>query len=161
MLSVILLVGCGKTLDERAEAGIRAAQTAFYANDKNRTEDIEGVKLYKPAGFSMSENSDGQNIIFKKQDDTYILFNNPNEKSDSKLFYELLLADKEKEIVEQGTFEEEGVFGFAAVIASGNDRVELIASVGGAKMTTMTKQKNIEEDLTRMMEIVRSIKRDS
>lgn len=161
MLSVILLVGCGKTLDERASAGIQAAQSAFQSNEKNRTEEIEGVKLYKPAGFILSENSDAQNIIFKKQDDTYLLFNNPNEKSDSKLFYELLLADKEKEIVEYATFEEDGVFGFAAVIASSNDRVELIACVGGAKITTMTKQKNIEEDLTEMMEIVRSIKRDS
>ncbi len=161
MLSVLLLVGCGKTLDERATAGIRAAQTAFQLNDKNVTEEIEGVKLYKPAGFSLSENSDAQNIIFTKQDETYILFNNPNEKKDSKLFYELLLADQVKEIVEQATFEEEGVFGFAAVVATGNDRVELIASVGGTKMTTMAKPKNIEEDLTRMMEIVRSIKRDS
>ena len=67
------------------------------------------------------------------------------------------LADKSKEIVEQATFTEEGIFGFAAVVKSGNDNVELIASVGGAKMTTMTKKKKIEENLARMMEIVRSI----
>lgn len=161
MLIALLLVGCGKTLDERVATGIGAAQAAFHANDKDQTEEVAGVKLYKPAGFKISEKLDAQNIIFTKQDETFILFNNPNEKSDSKLFYELLLADQEKEIVEKATFEEDGVFGFAAVISNGNDRVELVASVGGAKMSTMTKQKNIEEDLARMMEIVRSIKQDS
>ena len=92
---------------------------------KNRTEEIEGIKLYKPAGFTIGNKSDAQNIVFTKQDETFILFNNPNEKRDSKLFYELLLADQEKDIVEQATFEDEGIFGFAAVVKIGDDKVEL------------------------------------
>ena len=139
----------------------RRREESFHADVKDRTDEIEGIKLYKPAGFTIGNKSDAQNIVFTKQDETYILFNNPNEKGNSKLFYELLLADQEKDIVEQATFEDDGIFGFAAVVKIGEDKVELIASVGGSKMTTLTKQKNSEEGLAKMMEIVRSIKQDS
>ncbi|HJF32312.1 MAG TPA: hypothetical protein K8V56_11140 [Sporosarcina psychrophila] len=158
-VSVLALAGCGKSLDERATSGVETAREAFHSNDKNRTEEIDGIKLYKPAGFTMNDNSDAQNIVFMKNDETFILFINPNEKSDSKLFYDLLLADQSKEIVEQATFTDEDTFGFAAVVKSGDD-VELITSVGGTKMTTLTKKKKIEENLARMMEIVRSVKQD-
>ena len=58
----------------------------------------------------MNDKSDAQNIVFTKNEETFILFVNPNEKSDSKLFYDLLLSDKSKEIVEQATFTDEGTF---------------------------------------------------
>jgi hypothetical protein len=160
-IAVLLLTACGKSLDERAAAGVEASREAFHSNDKNHTEEIDGIKFYKPAGFAMDTKSDAQNIVFTKNEETFILFINPNEKKDSKLFYDLLLADKSKEIIEQATFTDEGTFGFAAVVKSGEDNVELIASVGGSKMTTMTKKKKVEENLAMMMEIVRSIQQDS
>ena len=83
-------------------------------NDKEPTEEIDGIKLYKPTGFKISEKSDAQNIVFTKNEETFILFINPNEKSDSKLFYDLLLADQSKEIIEQATFNDGGTFGFAS-----------------------------------------------
>lgn len=159
-ISVLALAACGKSLGERATAGVEAAREAFHSNDKNRTEEIDGVKLYKPAGFTMNDNSDAQNIVFTKNEETFILFINPNEKSDSKLFYDLLLADQSKKIIEQATFTDGDTFGFAAVVKSDDDNVELITSVGGSKMTTITKKKKVEEDLAKMMGIVRSIKRD-
>lgn len=161
MMSILLLAGCGQTLDESATAGIEAARVAFEAGDKNHTEEIDGIKLYKPAGFTISENSDAQNIVFTKNDETFILFVNPNEESDSRLFHELLLADENKKILAQSTYKQDDLFGFAAVLASGDDKIELIASVGGTKITTLTKKKNIEVDLAKMMEIVRSIEHDS
>lgn len=158
VITCLVLVGCGQTLDERAAVGIDAAREAFKLNDKNRTDEIEGVKFYKPAGFSISDRTDPQNIVFMKNDEPYILFINPNEQSDSELFYDLLLADQEKKIIKKATFSDQGVFGFAAVVKSGDDQVELITSVGGSKMTTLVKKNKIEENMTRMMEMVRSIK---
>ncbi|KAA0965114.1 hypothetical protein FQ087_02010 [Sporosarcina sp. ANT_H38] len=159
-ISVLALAACGKSLDESVTSGVEGAREAFHSNDKNRTEEIDGIKLHKPVGFKISDKSDAQNIVFTKNEETFILFVNPNEESDSKLFYDLLLADKSKEIIEQATFTDAGTFGFTAVVKSDNDEVELITSVGGSKMTTMTKKGNIEKNLIRMMEIVRSIKQD-
>ena len=159
-LSLILLVGCGKSLDDRATNGIDAARAAFLANAKKPTEETDGVRYFKPAGFAVTEDSDAQNIVFNKGSDTYILFVNPNEERDSQLFYDLLQADPNKEIIGESTFEEAGNFGFAAVLGSDKDEFELIASVGGAKMTTVAKKRDIETDLEKMMEIVRSVEQE-
>ncbi len=155
--STLLLASCGQTSEEKAADGIKAAGEAFYANDKNPTEEIDGVKLYKPAGFTISESSDAQNIVFQKGKDTFILFINPNEQKDSRLFYDLLEADENKDFIAKETFTEDDVFGFATVVQGENGYFELVASVGGAKMTTLTKEKRTVEYLTRMMEVVRSI----
>ena len=158
VISVFILTACNESLSESATAGAEAAKTVFHLNDKEPTEEIDGIKLYKPIGFVINEQSDAQNIVLTKNKETFILFNNPNEKSDSQLFYDLLLADQNKEIVEQLTFTDNDTFGFVAVVKSDNDKVELITSVGGSKMTTLTTTKKIEENMTEMMEVVRSIK---
>ncbi|WP_318614176.1 hypothetical protein [Sporosarcina sp. YIM B06819] len=161
VMSALLLTACSESLGERAKVGINAAEEAFHTNDKEPTEEIDGVKLYKPIGLMISEKSDAQNIVFTKGKETFILFINPNEKSDSQLFYDLLLADQNKEIIEQATFTDKDIFGFAAVVKSEDDHVELITSVGGSKMTTLTTKKNIEENLTEMMEVVRSVEKEN
>ena len=79
------------------------------------------------------------------------------KEKNSHLFYDLLLADSTKEIIAEETFTDEDVFGFAAVIKSDNENVELVASVGGTKITTLTSQKKLKKYLAHMMEIVRSI----
>lgn len=157
MLSALLLTACGQSLEDRTAKGLKSAEEAFYANNKVGTEEVEGVKLYKPMGFTIKEDSDAQNILFTKNDDTFILFINPNEEVNSRLFYDLLLEDETKETVAIETFIEDRTFGFVAVMASDSNQVELIASVGGAKITTLTKEKNIDTHLRTMMEIVRSI----
>ncbi|WP_342505471.1 hypothetical protein [Sporosarcina sp. FSL K6-2383] len=158
VMSVFLLTACNESLSDQVTAGVEAAEAAFHLNDKEPTEEIDGIQLYKPTGFVISEQSDAQNIVMTKNKETFILFNNPNEKNDSQLFYDLLLADQNKEIIEQSTFNDDGIFGFVAVVKSDDDHVELITSVGGSKMTTLTTIKNIEENITEMMEIVRSVK---
>lgn len=157
-VSIFLLAACGQSLQDRAAEAVKAAEEAFYANDKESTEEIDGVKLYKPAGFDIVDDSDTQNIVFEKGKDPFILFVNPNEEKDSHLFYDLLLADKNVDIIAEAQFDEEDTFGFVAVIQHENASIELVASVGGAKMTTLTKEKHVIEYLEAMMNIVRSIR---
>lgn len=155
-----VLAGCGKTLDEQADDGIAAAKEAFQLHDKQINDEVQGVSLYKPSGFTIEETSDPQNIVMKKGDETFILFINPNEDRQSRLFYDLLASNENDERFEE-VFSEDGYFGFASIVKLAEDKVELIASVGGVKMTTITKNKNIENNMARMMEIVRSIEQDS
>lgn len=156
LLSITLLAACGKSFDERAAEAIAEAKDAFQLNDQQVNDEVDGVSLYKPAGFTIEEKSDSQNIVMKKGNDTFLLFINPNEKKDSRLFYDLLKNTDDKDRLEE-TFTDEGYFGFASVDKKGEEQVELIASIGGIKMTTMTKDKNIEANMRMMMEIVRSI----
>ena len=73
------------------------------------------------------------------------------------MFYDLLLADKSKEIIEQATFTDEGIFGFAAVVKSGDDDVRASHECRRIKNDDHDKKGNIEENLKRMMEIVRCV----
>lgn len=157
IMSTVILTACGQSLEEQVADGVKVSEEAFLAKDKADTEEIDGVKLYKPVGFTVKENSDAQNIIFEKNDETFILFINPNEEADSHLFYDILLADQNKKMVAMETFVMDERFGFVAVVESDDNKVELIASVGGAKMTTLAKEKNIASNLRTMMEVVRSI----
>lgn len=157
ILLAFVLAGCNQSINERAEAGINEAEVVFDANDKKTNDEVEGLAYYQPPGFSVDDASDSQNIVFTYKNETYLLFNNPNEKSDSRLFYDLLKADNPKNLIEEKTFSTDDVFGFSAIIEKGENSYELIASVGGVKMTTLTKERHIEDRLARMMEIVRSV----
>lgn len=161
ILSAAVLTGCGKSLKEEAAAGIDQAKSAFELNDKQTNIEVEGVQLYKPAGFTVEEEADAQNIVLNKGSDTFILFINPNEGKESRLFYDLLKDKSSDKIVSEKVFSNEGVFGFAAVVKKDGDKAELIASVGGVKMTTITKKKNIAKYMAWMMEIVRSIEQEA
>lgn len=154
----LFLTACGTPVEERATVALEAANEAFQLNDKDTTESYKGVYFYNPLGYTINENSDNHNIVFEHKEDMFILFINPNEKSDSQLFYDLLLSDATKQVIDIKTFTDNGVFGFAAVIKAENDQVELIASVGGVKMTALINEKKLEEELPLMMEIVRSVK---
>lgn len=157
--TIFLLTACGQSLEERSAEGVKSAREAFYADNKKPTEEVDGTKFYKPFGFKVENKSDGQNIVLNKSKETFILFINPNEKSNSQLFYDLLVGDKNKKIIAEDTFIEDDTFGFAAIIKTENDdAVELIVSVGGVKMSTRTNEKSITASLPKMMEVVRSIK---
>ncbi|WP_252502588.1 hypothetical protein [Sporosarcina sp. Marseille-Q4943] len=156
LLSITALTACGKTFNEQATEAILSAKEAFQLHDQHVNDEVHGVSLYKPAGFTIDEKSDAHNIVMKKGDETFLLFINPNEKKDSTLFYDLLKKTEDKERFEE-VFTDDGYFGFASIAKKGEDQAELIASVGGIKITTITKVNNIEANMGKMMEIVRSI----
>src|SRR5690606_10620406 len=160
LLSITVLAACGKTFEEQAIDAIAAAKEAFQLHDQHVNDEVHGVSLYKPAGFTIGEKSDAQNIVMKKGDETFLLFINPNEARDSTLFYDLLTKTDDKDRYEE-VFTDDGDFGFASVVKKGENQVELIASVGGIKITTITKDKNIEANMGKMMEVVRSIEQGS
>lgn len=156
VLVMFLLTACGKSLEEQVEEGLKSSEKVFYENNKVANEEIDGLKFYKPSDFTIRQGSDSQNIILTTKSDTFILFNNPNEETNSHLFYDLLKADETKTIIDEKSFTDGDVFGFAAIIEN-DDTIELIASVGGTKITTLANKKDVENHLTIMMEILRSI----
>ncbi|WP_052455910.1 hypothetical protein [Bhargavaea cecembensis] len=155
----VLIAGCSATPEELSESGTEAAGKVFREDVHRTNAEVGSVRLYKPAGFKIQEGSDEQNIVLEKGRETYVLFINPNEPDDSRLFYDLLYADPAKEILTTATYEKNGVFGFSGITDAGSERFELVAGSGGTKMTTLSKEKGIERNLRTMMEIVRSVER--
>lgn len=156
LLVVLLLTGCSST-EKQAVKGMENAKIVFQDDAEETNEKVNDVNIFLPRGFAIEEQSDETNILLSKGKDSYILFINPNELPSSHLYYDLMVADTNIKIVEKSTFEQNGRFGFAAVIENSVEKFELITSIGGIKLTTISEQADIANNLDNMMMIVRSI----
>ena len=155
---LLTLAGCGKTVEEQIDTGVASAQTVFEENPQQTNKTIGKIELYVPAGFTVEESEDLNNLILTKGNESYILFVNYYEKEDSNLHYELLKNDSSKKIIKEETVEFDGAFGFSAVLEYDKEQFELIVSSGGVKMSTLSEDKNIDQKLVDMMTVVRSVK---
>ena len=156
LLSAILLVGCGKSVEEQVDEGMVKAEAAFkQASEANTTED--NVNLYLPKGFVIDPAEEESNYFITSDDDQYILFINEQEPNDSKLNYDLIRKEKKDDIIKIEELKNEERFGFAAVIKHSEKHYELVVSIGGIKLSTMTNNKKMDEKLAVMMDIVRSV----
>lgn len=156
-LIVLSLVGCGKTVEEQVSLGIATAESTFEETPKETNQEIGNIALYLPKGFTIAQGLDELNYTLTKGKNSYILFVNKHEAEDSKLNHEILMNDTINEVVQEQTFKTDGEFGFSAVVKHSEEEYELVVSIGGVKLTTLSKDKKIDEKLAEMMEIVRSV----
>jgi hypothetical protein len=152
-----LLSGCLAAPEERIADGVAKAATAFEQEPADANESSDSTEFYLPRSYTIEEPSDKQNIIITKGSDSYVLFINPNEAADSTLFYDLQKANPEQQWVADETFEQNGRFGFATVQKIAEDRYEIVVSAGGVKLTTISEERDIENNMDWMMKTVRSI----
>src|SRR5690554_5262995 len=98
LFAMLVLAACGQSTEEKVQASVESAKEAFLAEEKERNEEVNGIEFYKPTGFTIDENSDEQNILLNKGKDTFILFLNPNEATDSTLFYNLVVGQEQESL---------------------------------------------------------------
>lgn len=158
LATALVLSACGKTVEEQADAGMMAAETTFEAavNETNTT--LGQIELYMPKGYTIEKGIDEANYTVMNKEDMYILFVNIHETTDSQLLYDILKEDTSKEMIKAETFETEGVFGFSAITKATEETSELIVSIGGVKLTTISPNKNLDDKLAEMMQIVQSVR---
>lgn len=155
---IVALTACSPSAEDQTGEGIKAAKEIFQDEATKPNEQVESVNLFVPGGFLIQEDSDETNIVLTKNSDAYVLFINPNEELDSRLFYDLVQAEKKNNIYALETFEQNSRFGFIAVLPSGEEQFEIITSIGGVKLTTISEDANIQKNIEQMMKIVRSVK---
>ena len=154
----ISLSGCGKSLETQIDSGLSLTNTVYADEPKETNEKVGNIQFFIPNGYTIEDKEEDVNILLSKGQESYILFVNEKEGADSQLHYENLKQDASKDIVEDQTFEKDGVFGFSAVIKNSKDAYELVVSLGGVKMTTISPEEKIEGNLEDMLKIVRSVK---
>ncbi|PSL31096.1 hypothetical protein B0H99_11244 [Planomicrobium soli] len=157
LFTAVMLAGCMATPEERVADGLANARDAFEQEPMNTNEQADDRGLYLPGGYTIEKPSDRNNVIITKGSDSFVLFINPNEKSDSKFFYDLQKANPEQQWLVDETFEQNGRFGFTTVRLIAEERYEIVESVGGVKMTTISKESNIADNMDWMMKTIRSI----
>lgn len=158
ILSILLLSACGKTVEEQIDIGLANAETVFKEKPKETNHKIGNIELYLPSRYSIDFTDEKNNFIIEKGSNVYILFVNTNEEDDSKLQYDILKNDGTKNIIKEKTIEVDDKFSFALVSKQDEEHYELIVSSGGVKISTISENKNIDDQLLHMMEIVHSVK---
>ena len=157
VVSAVLLAGCGKTVDEQVSEGIITVQAAFEQQPIKANTKENNLNLYLPEGFVIDPSKEENNYLITSSDDQYILFINHNEPENSQLNYDLLMKSDDESIVKVEQLNGEKQFGFVAVRQFSDKEYELIVSIGGLKLSTVTNQKKLDIKLSNMIDIVRSV----
>lgn len=155
LAAFFLLTGCSSP-EEQAVEGVRTAVAELEEKPETPNEKLGTHSLFLPSGFTIEAGSEAPNILLRNGKDTYVLFVNENEPATSRLYYDLLVSDPSKNILEEETKELSDQFGFAAVIEHSEEQYELIVSRGGIKLSTVTDTSSIDQKLTDMMTIIHS-----
>ncbi|REB06519.1 hypothetical protein DVB69_12520 [Sporosarcina sp. BI001-red] len=154
---LLVLTGCGRTVEEQTDEAMQSVRDAFEMNRKQPTEAIAGVEFYKPVGWKVDMMQEDHTFLMSKRNQTYTAQYDPNAKQDSHAYYELLMADTSKKFIQQQTFSDAGVFGFAAISAHGDSSVEVVTGSGPVQVTAIVQKGDLVAAIERMMEIARSI----
>lgn len=160
IISIVMLIvtGCNQSVDEQVSAGLDHAKTTFESEPHAPNKSIGHIELYVPKGYGIEKGIDELNYTLVNGEDSYILFVNSNEPKDSQLHYTILKEDAHSASMQEKTYTADGTFGFSAVIQREEGQYELVASIGGIKLTTLSKKKNIDKKLQEMMEIVQTVR---
>lgn len=161
VLSLSLIAGCTSTPEERMAEGLSETRMTFEEEPPESNETASQIELYLPGGYEIEEPSDDNNLIITKGSDSFVLLINPNEAEDSKFYYELQKANEEIEWIADETFEQNGRFGFATLRSIAEERIEVVVSAGGVKMTTISLESDVADNMDWMMKTVCSIEEES
>lgn len=161
LLLVVVLAGCGQTVEGQTDMAIKQARDTFEMDRKKVTESVEGVEFYKPTGFKADVQKEQRIFTLSKGNKKMMAEFDPNAKSDSRVFYELLMADTNKVVIQEQTFTDNGVFGFVVISAHGEDSVEIVTGVGPVEVKAIVKKEELSETANQMMTIARSFQIDN
>ena len=157
VVSALLLTGCGKSVDEQVSEGITTVQAAFSQQPIKANTKENNISLYLPEDYVIDPSKEEYNYFINSSDDQFILFINENEPENSQLNYDILMKNKDESIIKVEQLQGEKHFGFVAVKQFTEKEYELIVSIGGIKLSTVTNQKKMDAKLSNMIDIVRSV----
>lgn len=160
VLMAVVLVGCSQKVEFRTDDAFVAAKKVFESNAKSTNHTVGDIDFYKPPTIRVDQESTSQTIVLTKKSDSFYLSVNPNEQKVSRVYYDELLSDEPERLIGSRTFAKDEAFGFVAIVQKSENLVELIVGVGGAKIATVTDEKNITPYVEKMMEIARSVQQD-
>ncbi|GAA0332788.1 hypothetical protein GCM10008967_24350 [Bacillus carboniphilus] len=152
--TIILLSACSVSIDEMNSHAVEVMEESLEKEVKEPNEETMNGELYVPFLMSIDQVSTN-NIILKQGSQTYILFYNLHEGTDSKALYESLIKNEDELLIKQ-SIEKGDEFAYLVAQELGKEEVALTVGIGGMKMTTETKLKDVSSDVETMLEILRS-----
>jgi hypothetical protein len=157
IILVLIISGCNNmTLDEHLENVEKIVSDSLDNPNGKTDEETERFKFHLPFGADIIEKK-ANNVIIEKGNNTFILFNNPNEEYNSKTLYKSSIKDQTG-IIKEKTFEQNNRFGYFIVREIKNDKYELTVGIGGIKMTTKSDKNDLSDAAEFMMDVISSVK---
>lgn len=155
VLAVFLLGGCSASFEEEYKEAVAAVEKEFKETPEDRNKENQDIEYYLPFGFEVDEETPN-NLILKNGSKTYILFYNLQEGPNSDVVLNATLQQKEYDMNEH--FNEDGKLGYFLVKKLSENENEVTIGVGGVKVTSEVKTKNLKSDTEYMMKIANSVK---
>lgn len=152
---IFAMTGCSASIEEEISQAKKQVETAFKSKPIEPNEKAKLFSFYLPGEFELEQELNN-NVILKQGRQTFILFVNPKENLNSQLMYETLVKNSSKNML-KSTFIDKERFGYVSVKSVGESLYEISVGIGGIKMTTETKAKNVAKNAEEMMKIVTSV----
>jgi len=159
-LALFFLAGCQMKTEEVVEQTFEAIEKSRESEVKERNITLKELSFYLPEQMKVAEEIDDYNILLTQGKQQFLLFVNPNETPKSSMAFEnslVIASDKVIHEIEQT----EDTFYFSLIDPVDEYNSELIIGRGGTKLTTVAKNKELEQFAQTMEEIVRSVKKNS
>ncbi|PKR79326.1 hypothetical protein CEY16_06180 [Halalkalibacillus sediminis] len=153
-----LLGACSQSKEEIFNQSERQVKDVFISSEliEPNTE-FKNFNIFKPDELEVLE--DGKNnVVFTDGEQPYILFINELEEPNSKWFYNQVIESEEKSDY-LTTFENDEEFAYFNVIEKQDESYELQLGIGGVKMATISEKDEIEADVTKMIQMIKSLER--
>lgn len=155
IMALFVLSACSQSFEEELKETTEAVEAVFDSEPNEATDDNHEIQFHLPAGFEVEEESPN-NILLSSGSTAYILFYNPFEDRSSKVVYESTM-NQYSEWDAQYTFVNDHEFGYLLVKKMETGEYQVVAGVGGVKVTAETK--NLKSDAATMMRMAKSVKK--
>lgn len=152
---LFILSACSASIEEELKELRPAVEEAFKTKAKEANNENEHIQYYLPFGFEIEDETTPNNIILKNGSKTYILFYNQQEEADSEVVYQATIQQKQYDI--KDIYQDDQKFGFFLMKEVSDDRYELTVGIGGVKVSSEVKARNIKSEATTMMTIANSV----
>ncbi|SFM09312.1 hypothetical protein SAMN04487943_107254 [Gracilibacillus orientalis] len=142
-----------KPTEEVLSEAIEVAEQQFQQNSKEQNQQIDSFSLYLPEGYEVEKQA-ANNWLLTKEEKTFILFYNALEAQTSRLNYEAAKEEDNHEWLV--SFEDQDRFGYVNIVEH-EEQFEVQLGVGGVKVTTISTESELKQDVMDMMDIANSI----
>ncbi|MET3682683.1 hypothetical protein ABID56_000764 [Alkalibacillus flavidus] len=153
LILALVITGCSQSMEEAFDKGESHVKDTFLSTEgpeANYT--VNDFELYKPDELRVSEQN-ASNIVFNDSGQSYILFINEFEAPNSRWFYNQI-ENKDQYL---RTFQTDEAFAYLHADNYEEDSYEVHVGIGGIKMSTVTTPNQMEDDITMMINMIKSV----
>lgn len=154
LTALFLLSACSASFEEAQKEAQTAVEKVFKEKPQKANNESKEIEYYLPSGIEV-ESEETSNVTLKDGKKEYKLFSNPLEGKNSQVVYNVALEQHKFDV--NKTFMDDERYGFLLINKIDDKKSEVVVGIGGVKVSSEVKTKNLAEEASIMMEIANSV----